>query len=339
MTAARNIQEKDKLISSIGRIEVGDSGTLFRSSIVVCKSADNSKWGWITITLPPEKSIDMVTIEIEYNADNAEKDNLMHNVYDHFDEVWEIATSKNKVLEIDSSTSLPELEKNIKSEKGSSLANRPIWNEMYKKAVTNSRRRGKKLLIEVAAQHPLTDGMYPNDEFARRLDKCVEIYRQLPNMDIEIYVPGSIHLDEHGIADVCSLSGAGVEYLVDKGIPREILHGDDWNDQQYDGRYWHGVYNSGDECYIAAQNYNRFDFTYLVSICSPNQCMRKSLLYIANGVIANICTVTAKNMFHNILGEIYESIPNILANDFDYQSKDSAEALRTRIERMPNFEK
>ena len=66
------------------------------------------------------------------------------------------------------------------------------------------------LLIEVAAQHPLVEGMYPNAEFSARLDAAAARYRleRMNGHTVKVYVPGSRHMC-NGVPDNISLSQAG----------------------------------------------------------------------------------------------------------------------------------
>ena len=117
------------------------------------------------------------------------------------------------------------------------------------------------------------------------------------------------------------------------------MHGEDLNHRYDDRRYWRGVYNSADECWIASQYFLEPEngFSELCCVCSPNQAMRKSLLYLAQGILPMVYTVPVPSMFHRIVGEIYDAVPYVLFDDPDWQGPDSAEALRTRRERMPGF--
>lgn len=83
----------------------------------------------------------------------------------------------------------------------------PVDNELFArwqdklanaKERTHARSDRRGALIEVAAQHPLRDGLYPNAEFAARLDSAIALYRQVSEEepgDVRIYVPGSVHMD------------------------------------------------------------------------------------------------------------------------------------------------
>jgi len=76
------------------------------------------------------------------------------------------------------------------------------------------------VLIEVAAQHPLIDGVTPGAEFAERLRCSLDLFRRFTaeGTDVEIYVPGSRLMDE-GVEDKISLSAAGCAFLRANSIP------------------------------------------------------------------------------------------------------------------------
>lgn len=60
--------------------------------------------------------------------------------------------------------------------------------EMEAKFKTQGRKNlYRKVLIEVAAQHPLKEGKSPGEEYAKRLD----IVCELVDKDTYIYLPGS----------------------------------------------------------------------------------------------------------------------------------------------------
>jgi len=112
----------------------------------------------------------------------------------------------------------------------------------------------KKILIEVAAQHPLKEGKFPEEEYAKRLDIACELIDE----DTYIYLPGSLH-----ISDEMPLSEAGKEYLLKKGVPEDrIITTED------------EVYNSTDECKVASRILLENEFAELICICSPAQLQR-----------------------------------------------------------------
>ena len=194
------------------------------------------------------------------------------------------------------------------------LNNKTLWVEKLKTASEHNMQRQnfapRKILVEVAAQHPLWKGMEPDTEFSTRLDFCADLYKRLQITDeTEIYVPGSLH-----IPDSVSLSEAGIRYLVGKGIPITALHGIDIEDEFQSERYWAGTYNSADECYLAARYFHKHKFNSLYCICSPIQVFRKMLFYIQLDIVPLIYTVPIDKPFHNLTFELYDQIPFILNN-------------------------
>lgn len=189
------------------------------------------------------------------------------------------------------------------------------------------------LLIEVAAQHPLVEGMYPNAEFSARLDAAAERYRRerMNGYAVKVYVPGSRHR-YGGISDDISLSQAGSRYLEDIGIPSCDIYGDEAN-QRFKGDS--GVFNSSDECYVATCLFNELGFGCIASYCSPAQLMRKALSYIQFGIIPDMYSVPCEHMFHNYVDEVFLHIPTLIKDGTGLQS-DSGEAMRLRNERMPS---
>ena len=324
----------------LGKILIGDSETLFRSTILITKQKNHEMWGWIKLTLPPEKSVDMISLELE-QKETEKHDDLLSSVVDHFNSVWKLAESRKRVICIGEHTKADDIRK-TEADSNCSLNNKEYWEEKYKEAVRKTRKRkGNRILIEVAAQHPLRDNLYPDVEFKARLNFAIQLLKeqQEKGNEIEIYVPGSVHLDFEGIEDEVSLSEAGCNYLEEKGVSPEILHGEDLN-TRYDGeRNWAGVYNSADECYVASKFFEEKEFDQLICICSPNQVTRKTFLYINQGIVPLVYSVPVRNMFHKPVNEIYNSIPYLLEQDYDWQGVDSSEAIRTRTERMPGFKK
>lgn len=327
-----------------GRIQVASCRTLFRSSILICENgATQDKWGWFTITLPPLKSRNTVSLEITHSdQDQAHMNDLVISSLQHFNAIWAIAEENKEVMTVtDSVPSIPETSVSL------SFGRQAIWaywqDRQSKAEYTMKRRRGnRQVLIEVAAQHPLLDGCTPDVEFRQRLELAVRLYHENveKGFQVEIYVPGSLHLDLDGIPDLCSLSEAGVQYLMQQGIPAECLHGDELNCAYDQKRTFSGVYNSGDECFIAAQYFFQKDrqFRDLLCVCAPNQLMRKTLFYINLGIVPLVYTVPAQKMFHNFVYELLRTVPYVLTQDHDYQAPDSQEAIRTRKQRMPGFQ-
>ena len=209
-----------------------------------------------------------------------------------------------------------------------------LWRSKYALARSFMAKRAvnTRTLIEIAAQHPLLDGVRPNREFSARLDRGQELFYQCEAFGnyVEIYVPGSRHTFE-GKPDRISLSEAGQASMIRKGILSSAIHGDDLN-ARYKGS--EGVYGSADECFVAASHYKDGDFGTLISVCSPAQMLRKTLHYIEFGVIPLNYTVPVADGFHNYLEELFEKIPRVLSVDPRLQG-DSADARTLREERKP----
>ncbi|MCR4647555.1 MAG: DUF4062 domain-containing protein [Lachnospiraceae bacterium] len=336
----------------IGKILVANSRTMFRASILGIKYSENEMWGWITLTLPPEKSVDMISLELNYPSE-VDDENLLKTVFAHFDGVWKISEKEGTIYTIDDKSDIDDiLNKHIPSmfanigenNQGENIFNnkdaRKIWEEKF----SNARKimkahKGKTTLIEVAAQHPLKDGTTPDTEFEARLKTAYSLWKEETEKGrtVEIYVPGSVHLDSDGDPEMNSLSEAGKEYLIDLGIPEEIILGENLNEKYDSKRYWKGVYNSADECCIAAQYFKEKNFDKLICICSPNQVMRKTILYINQEIMPYVYSVPVERMFHDPIDEIFKSIPYILFKDNDCQGENSEIAMNSRIERMPGF--
>ncbi len=350
-SAYAKCKEKGKE-DKIGKILVANSRTMFRASILGIKYSEEEMWGWITLTLPPEKSVDMISLELNYPSEQ-DDENLLKTVFAHFDGVWRISEKEGTVYTIDNKTKIDDiLNKHVPSMfaeiEETDLNNnifdneevRKIWDEKSGNARAKMKaHKVKSTLIEVAAQHPLKDGETPDTEFEARLKTAYTLWKKETEKGrtVEIYVPGSVHLDKDGDPEMNSLAEAGKEYLIDLGIPEEIILGDDLNVKYDSERFWKGVYNSADECYIAAKYFKEKNFDKLICICSPNQVMRKTILYINQEIMPYVFSVPVERMFHDPIEEIFTSIPSILFKENDCQGENSEIARNSRLERMPGF--
>lgn len=217
---------------------------------------------------------------------------------------------------------------------GSRADLRQVWDERYRVAYSFMEERAgvARTLVEIAAQHPLRDGLRPNDEFQKRLDRGIEVFNsyRASGHHVEVYVPGSRHAFE-GRADRISLSDAGCAYLIERGVPAPLVHGDDLN-RRFKGA--EGVYNSADECFVASAYFKEAGFGVLASVPAPAQMIRKTLHYIAFGVVPLNFTAPTLGGFHDYMDELFEKIPHVLSTDPTFQG-DSAEGKRLREERMP----
>lgn len=204
-----------------------------------------------------------------------------------------------------------------------------LWLEKYEKSLDNMRNSnstGNGILIEISAQHPLKEGKFPAEEFEARLNLGIKLYNYFSKSSVvKLYIPGSRH-QENGKADIVSLSTAGKNYLISKGIPEENIFGDDANHNIMGEK---GVYNSTDECWVSCKLFEKYNFKELHLVCSQNQMMRKMLCYINFGYFPHIHTVSISKMYHNPINEIFECIPKVLENKLS--SEDETKKLRRTI--------
>lgn len=212
------------------------------------------------------------------------------------------------------------------------------WDKKISDIKQNNVEPNGKILIEIAAQHPLIDGK-PGEEFAARLDRGIELYHEelSKGNEVLIYIPGSTHsiydkTAEAWQTDANSLSTAGKNYLLSHGIPENIINSDEAN-EKYEKR---GVYNSGDECFVATSIAMAENCGRIMSVVSPVQIYRKALFYIENGYIPEMYSVPLSNTFHNYVGELFWSLYVTLMEDHTWQEGFLAE--KTREERNVNYE-
>ena len=191
------------------------------------------------------------------------------------------------------------------------------------KAKSGIHKETKKVLIEVAAIHPLINGK-PGKEFEEHLEKAIELY----NEELEkgnnpiIYVPGSLHyvIDQKTgkpAVDSQPLSEAGKKYLLKHGIREESIKA---NIANLDIKREDGVYNSGDECYIATQIAKDENCGRIISVVSPVQLYRKALFYQEFGYNPELYATGSEETNHNYVGELFWSLYITYMNDQDWQT-------------------
>lgn len=188
------------------------------------------------------------------------------------------------------------------------------------------------VLIECASK-VLKDGLHPDDEFCARLDRTVELYHLLSheNEVVHIYVPGSLH-KEDGVTDQCTLSTAGRRYLVERGIPDEVILGDTEN-EHYKGD--EGVLNSADECFVASRIFHEGQYRELHCVCSPIQVTRKWFYYLEFGLVPLIHSVpVADSDVMDIVTEQLRGTENVIYNDHNAQIHDSEVWINSRKEML-----
>lgn len=213
-----------------------------------------------------------------------------------------------------------------------------------KQAIIKNKRPTKQLaqrvLIEIAAQHPLKNGNEPDIEFESRLKEAIELYRQEENKgnNVIFYIPGSIHsINRNGekVEDLVPLAEAGKQYLIKQGIPLELIRANDVN-TKYKGEK--GVYNSGDECYVSSRIYAEEECDRLISVVSPVQVFRKALFYNELGIQPEMHSVPLENTAHNYIGELFWSLYVTTFIDHNWQGDTSFLSVLTRVERCKGYE-
>ena len=311
-----------------GRVYIGNAYTFLRQTVIAGRK-NNFIWGWTSLTIPPKKTSDG-TPSFEFSGEMREK-SIASMIWEHLSSIKRIASIRNKLFEICPDSDIKDFSFGLEP---SSAKNK--WQNMYDKAklITEEHRRlYEKVLIEVAAQHPLNTDGTPSSEFATRLNYSVELYNKLKqdNIAVKIFVPGSVHKYKDRV-DKTSLSQSGFSYLVQSEVSSEDILGEA-EIKKYKGDK--GVYNSADECFVASEIFKDGDYGKLLCVCSPNQLVRKQLFYIAFGVTPFIYSVPCDEMAHDPVYELFEAIPDVIYNDHTWQDNNSPNGNRTRNERKP----
>lgn len=328
------VAAKKKAPKTKGSVDCYCCGTLFRQTIVLTKRNSKHVKGWTTATLPPSRAITRsmsVGFESVLRDDTSvDKWSYADFIYRHCTKLREFAKSRGGHIRIDGSKYS---EWGFGLERDSAYV---FWKEKEIQArlyMAECRSRfGMSALIEVAAQHPLHKGL-PGEEFRRRLDAAIELKNRLVKNGyiVKLYVPGSVH-KYNNVIDPVSLSKAGCDYLMAKGVEPDAILGESMN-QKYKGSA--GVYNTADECYVAASVFKEGKYAELYSVCSPNQIPRKTLYYIAHGVVPLCISVPMDNMFHSMVDELFGGVENVVLRDHDGQDPRSSVYRKSRAERRP----
>lgn len=319
-----------------GSIYLYNAFTNLRQTILMGVPEDGDCWGWVTVTMPPSLSAgNSPTITFEGPAEEGDVDNagtFSMLVYNHVRQAINVAKSRKRFVELSLDGDVSDFESNDDPPQ--------YWSKRMLDVKKNMKRAEKRegALIEIAAQHPLCDNGKPDLEFSDRLDLGIKVYKRLRSEgeDVKILVPGSIHMDSKGKADPVSLSESGKNYLISKGIPEEDIYGEDAIHEIMDGA---GCYNSGDECKVAAQLFMTREFKELHSVCSPEQMIRKQLLYVVNGVWPQFHTTLPGNPSHDFAEELCSKIPNIITQDEmrDWSDPNCPIFRKSREERCPGY--
>lgn len=313
-------QASKKYPDGIGTITCYNSRTLLRQTIVLLILDNNRSWGWINMTMVPLRTTDTPSVAI---SDTNIQKGLDKMVVNHCECLMKIATDRNAKRSIDGMTMAEKLEKSCHEEY---WTNKRLQAQEFMK----QRQDYSKILIEVAAQHPLVQGRYPNEEFQKRLDMAIHLSQEIGSQEVWFYVPGSRH-KYNDVTDEISLSEAGKSYLLEHEIDENHIYADEAN-IKYKGEQ--GVYNSADECYVASCIMKDDSFGRLICVCSPYQAMRKSFYYMEFGIIPECYGVPAKAMFHDPVSEYFGSLHHTVIEDHSWQDEKSEAAINSRKDRM-----
>ena len=326
----------------IGHVFLCAAYTLLRQTICMAKSNDGDCWGWITTTLPPVRaSGNTPTLVFEGNLNNSSF--FGNSVYQHVHKLIELARNRGGLIDLAQNPSFISFDRDSIVDSGERAEKEKEWQEKYLEAckvMCRRQRTKKRILIEIAAQHPL-NGDKPGNEFRARLDYGFRLYQSLCQdekvEEVSIYVPGSVHM-EHGIVDPVSLSEAGCQYLLELGIPKDSLFGDKENHEYMTiNDVYYGVYNSCDECFVSSRLFYDIGYTELHCVCSPNQALRKQLFYLNFKVIPVMHTVRTDEMYHDFTQELFHSVPNVLYRYPNWSTIECPIFWKSRRERMPEF--
>ena len=270
--------------------------TEYRLPFKLAYYQDGTVKAWLTMSLPPYKSVQSFVLRGKKDVvEESEGLHFVEMMEVHFDAIFENAKSSEEVL--------------------NDYYAYKTYKELENKAHENMKEalNYEGALIEVAAQHPLKDKTLPNDEFKARLDRAYDLYHELKQRHehVKIYVPGDAHFD-----DKLSLSKAGCRYLLEKGIASDDLYGEEMNVKYAK----EGVYNSTDECMVAAKIFFDEHMQKLYCVCSSAQLERKALSYIRFGALADFIVVTLDKMYHSYVDEAFYKIPAML-KESSYQKE------------------
>ena len=330
-------QHKNDDSYRLGEIRIYCAYTLLRQTGMIISYQNGRLSGWLSTTIPPSRTVGR-TPTLVFDTGILPKDHegssLGQLMWGHCGAIMKLAEERDDCMAIDCAH-------DIRSFSHLHASAKEHWSKLYNDALSNMRPLSEKpsFLIEVAAQHPLVDDK-PGPEFTARLEMAIWLYNKLKakkclkdeHPEVKIYVPGSRHMYD-GKADGISLSEAGRRYLEGKIPPEDIL-GEKEN-LAYMGEW--GVYNSSDECYVAARIYKEGEFERLYCICSPNQVARKTAYYIGYGIMPLCYSVPVEEMFHNSLDDVFGRLDSVLYRHGDWQDPESDLFRNSRRERDPDW--
>lgn len=316
-----------------GKILIHNSRTLLRQTILLTVKKRVKKrtiWGWLSATMVPIRSVD--SPDMLFECFENEEGKLGDVVLTHCKCIAQLGGDGYK---IDGQTEVEDIELAFED-------NRKHWQQIFE-AAKPANPQGPTL-IEIAAQHPLENGVMPGVEFTARLNEAIRLYRQLKSEDpqriVKLFVPGSLHC-ENGQCDSISLAQAGINFLqerLNKDEAKDILTDEETNLKYMDEK---GVYNSLDECYVASEIYkndiihNSDQQGQILCVCAPNQVMRKTLAYLRYGleVMCYSVPVPGKTMYHNPIYEYFINLHQVTSLPTDWQDPDNVLFIKSRKDR------
>lgn len=323
-----------------GSITCYCANTLFRCTMLITISKNELLSGFLNITIPPYRTSETPSLSFL----NVEHSNTFATqLHSYCEKVSQYAQDQKQIISIPTDLSksfspVANSSEHPTKEYDSISEARLYWIQKYIIAQKFTYERSiiypNSVLIEVSAQHPLENGQFPNIEFRARLDRAIETYQKLKSHGIAstLFVPGSRHKSGN-IEDQISLSKAGELYLLQQGVPREQILGEEVMDL-YVGDS--GIYNSADECFVTSSIFKDRKFGKVICICSPTQSLRKSFFYYENGIVGLFDCVAADSMFHDPINEYFGSLWKTVFEDHNWQNKESFLYIKSRQDRATN---
>ena len=196
-------EQKTKKKKRLGKITVYCSRTLLRQTIFLTVSKKGETWGWLNMTMAPLRTAETPCLAI---SDEDKKNGIDRAIIDHCECLIKMSIKYDAKQEINGMT-IPNPLLKREDERNSLKKNNleAYWTKKMEaaRAFMNRWSHQDKILIEIAAQHPLLDGISPNEEYQKRLDTAIQLSHQLGSENVWFYVPGSRHRHD-GVDDKIS---------------------------------------------------------------------------------------------------------------------------------------
>lgn len=180
-----------------------------------------------------------------------------------------------------------------------------------------SHSKAGPVLIAVAAQHPLQDGITPGPGYRLRLERALKIYE---GVKAKIVICGSLHR-----GDKIPLWQAGMNYLLERGVPKTDLI------------VLPDAYNCMEECLAFGQYYRTAKQATLLEVVEPrHKALRNKIAFLWMAGWVPLFTLTDENpTLKQCLGELVLTLYTFFL-DPDWQSSCSPMRwLSWRTRRVP----